>query len=930
MKYVKKMDTEYNFRKIEKYWQIYWEKHHVFLGEENNKKKYYILNMFPYPSGYGLHVGHCLGYISSDIYARYKRIKGYNVLHPIGFDSFGLPAEQYAIQTGKHPLDTIKENEKKYTNQIKKIGISFNWNRKISTSSPQYYRWTQWMFIQIFHSWYDKNYESAKPIHLLIQEFNQHGNVLVNAITSYQEKFSSTTWKKFNVQEKENILQNYRLAYLCQNIVNWCPYLGTVLANEEIKNGRSIRGGYPVYKKNMLQWHIRISAYAERLLKGLDNIKCSDSLKKIQIHWIGKKHCFSIFFKVRLHESEEKIIECLLFEPEKIFGITFIILSPYHPFSKRISTSHKDKKNVSKYLLTHFLIKNNFSKSISGVFTGNHVIHPFTKKKIPIYISNFFPLDHRTKSMIGIPGHEKRSYQFAKKFGLKSVKVVKFCIKENKNICIRSHFLNGLSLNQAKKKVVKILRESLIPKKSYKIHDAIFSRQRYWGEPIPIYFENNIPKTIPVDYLPLLLPKKNHFNHEKLLKKWAWDKKKKRVVETHLIDHQTIFPIETSTMPSWAGSSWYFLRYMDVENNNFFIDKKKEMYWKNIDLYIGGSEHSTGHLIYSRFWHKFLKDRGWVQTEEPFKKILNQGMILSYSFTILKVIGKNIFVSYNLKNRKKTFFLFQELYISHTCIKEKDKLDINQFKYHYPEFYNPIFILKNGEFFCKRQLEKMSKSKYNVINPELICEQYGADTFRMYAMFLGPIVQSKPWSLQKIIGIKNFLRKLWNLFHKNGIFQVNEENPTNEEFKILHTLIKKIEKKIQLFSFNTCISHFMIMVNQLIFLKCNKRKILEPLIQLISPFAPHISEELWMKLGKKKSIIYFPIPSLQEQYLLNDKQITYKIMINGKFKFLEKFDKKLSMKQIEKNILNHKKIKNTEKRIKKLVIIPKKIINILY
>ncbi|WP_185856668.1 leucine--tRNA ligase [Blattabacterium cuenoti] len=921
---------EYNFREIEKRWQIYWKKHNIFHTKENEKRKYYILNMFPYPSGTGLHVGHCLGYIASDVYARYKRAKRYNVLNPIGFDSFGLPAEQYAIQTGKHPYDTTLENSRIYKKQINKIGLSFDWNRELYTSNPNYYRWTQWMFIQIFNSWYDNNSEQAKPISLLIEEFNKNGNNFVNANTTSNYKFDSKTWKQFSFYKKESVLLDYRLAFLCKNTVNWCPDLGTVLANDEIKNGRSERGGYPVYKKKMLQWHIRISAYAERLIKGLNFINCSQSLKKLQYNWIGKSTGIYVLLKVIFPVEDIDKIELFTSHPEMIFGMTFIILSTNHPFSVKISLLHK---NGETSFFKRFSINEN-TENIYGIFTENYVFHPFIpNKRIPIYISNFISVNQKTQSVIGIPGHEEKSKKFAKKFGIEIIKILDF----NKK-CINSNFLNGLPRKQAKEKIIKILVKNKIGvlKTSYKIRDAIFSRQRYWGEPIPIYFKNKIPKTIPVDQLPLILPKIDNFHPKDgkpplgRAKNWAWDEKNIKIVPNILIDHKNVFPIETSTMPSWAGSSWYFLRYMDVHNNQFFIDKKKESYWKNVDLYIGGSEHSTGHLIYARFWHKFLLDRGWITTEEPFKKILNQGMILSYSAIIIKVIGENIFLSYGLKNKKHAYFSFQEVYVDLSLIKKNNELNIHKFKKCRPEFYSSIFILERGAFFCKRKLEKMSKSKYNVINPDDIYEKYGSDTFRLYEMFLGPINQSKPWDEEKINGIKNFLIKFWCLFHKNKTFQVSEINPTFQELEILHSSIKKIQNKIKSFSWNTSISLLMIMTNQLTALKCNKRKILEPLVQLIAPFAPHISEELWYKLGKKKSVLFYDFPVFNPKYIVK-KEITYPIMFNGKLKFLEKFDSSTPIEKIKNKILNHPKTKFflKEKTLQKLILIPKKIINIL-
>ncbi|WP_185864944.1 class I tRNA ligase family protein [Blattabacterium cuenoti] len=919
---------EYNFKEIEKKWKIFWKKYNIFrIIENKNKKKYYILNMFPYPSGSGLHIGHCLGYIASDIYARYKRLKGFNVLNPMGFDSFGLPAEQYAILTGKNPDETTHKNEKNYKNQMENIGISFDWSRILSTRNPSYYCWTQWMFIQIFNSWYDKNDNKAKSINILINEFKKNGNYSINAYTTYEKKFNDKYWNKSSLNDKETILQNYRLAFLSNNIVNWCPKLGTVLANDEINNGKSIRGGYLVYKKKMLQWNIRITAYSKRLIKGLNSIECSKSLKRSQINWIGEKKIFNIYFKIE-NSSFSKRIELPIIYPEFIFGITFIVLSKDHFLSKELFY----KKNSLNHIKNN--IHNKKYELNSVIFTQNYVIHPFIEKKIPIFISDFFYLKEKKKITVGIPGYEKSSKEFASKFKLEIIPI--YQKKEKNKICINSFFLNGLNLKDARKKIINYALKKNVGKyrKNYKMHDATFSRQRYWGEPIPIFFKNGIPNPIPLKSLPLLLPKINDFHPKNgksplsNIDKWSWNEKTMKIVSNKLIDNKNIFPLETSTMPSWAGSSWYFLRYMDVNNNKFFISKEKENYWKNVDLYIGGAEHSTGHLIYARFWNKFLKDRNWITTDEPFKKILNQGMMLNHSAIILKVIGKNIIVSFNLKKEKD--FSFQEIYIDISLVKNYNQIDLNKFIKFYPKFKNFNFFLENGKLLCKRKLEKMSKSKYNIINPDSIIHKYGSDIFRMYEMFLGPISQSKFWEEKKIIGIKKFINKFWNLFHQKNKFKITEKKPNILEYKILHNFIQEIDKKIESYSFNTCISSFMIITNKLIQLKCNKRKILQPLIQLISPFAPCLSEELWNKIGEKKSIMDYYLPSFNSKNLL-EKKIKYSVMFNGKLKFIENFDKDISINEIKKIILNHHKLKILkEKSIKKLIIIPKKIINILY
>lgn len=911
-----------NFIQIEKKWKKYWKKYNTFEVTENiKKKKFYILNMFPYPSGSGLHVGHCMAYIASDIYSRYKNAKGFNVLNPMGFDSFGLPAEQYAIKTGKNPYFITKENEKRYQIQMERLGISFDWKRKISTANPSFYKWTQWMFIQIFNSWYDERNDKSMPIDSLIDEFNKNGNMLIKEKNILnKEKFDSNTWKNFNSYKKELILQNYRLAYLKYSIVNWCPDLNTVLANEEIENKKSIRGGYSIYKRKMLQWHIRISSYADRLIKGLNSVKCSNSLKKSQINWIGKSKIFFIKLKI-FYVKKEKYIKFFLPNPEMIFGITFISLSKEHPFNKYIIINKDSKKNT----------KNGF-----GFFTGNYVIHPFTKKKIPIFISDFFFTDmnntNNIKSFVGIPGHNEKSKIFSEKFNLKKILVL-----NNKKICINSFFLNGLNNKQARKKIIEIMIKKRIGgnKICYKIRDAIFSRQRYWGEPIPIYYKNNTPIPIPTNKLPIFLPKIENYHPIKgksalsRVKKWAWNEKEMKITFNKYVDQKNIFPIETSTMPSWAGSSWYFLRYMDVNNNKFFVEKNKKNYWNNVDLYIGGAEHNTGHLIYARFWNKFLKDRGWINEEEPFKKIINQGMILNKSAVLLKVIGMEIFVSYGLKIKKSSIFSFQEIYIDTILVNKKNHLNINEFKKCNNEFYNPIFILEKGLFLCGRKMEKMSKSKYNVINPDNICKKYGTDVFRIHEMFMGPINQKKIWDDKKINGAKNFIKKLWNLFHKNEVFSVSRDTPKQEELKILHYTIKKIEEKINSFSFNTCISYLMICINKLTLLKCNKKKILKPLLKITSLFSPYISEEIWRKLGYKKSIFHFKFPNYEKKYIENNVK-KYLVMFNGKLKFIKKFDSNLRIDEIKINILSHFMVKKIKNKIKKIIIIPNKVINILY
>jgi leucyl-tRNA synthetase len=894
------MSNLYNFKKIENYWQIFWIKNKIFKIDKNlKKKKYFILNMFPYPSGSGLHVGHPLGYIASDIYAKYKKFKGYNVLNPIGFDSFGLPTEQYAINTGQHPYITTKKNIKKYQKQLNKLGLSLNWERKFYTSDPNYYKWTQWIFIQLFHSWYDTKNKKARPIKDLISIFEKKGNIFS------KKNFSSKEWKNFNFKKKEKILLNFRLAYLCKKEINWCPKLGTVLANDEIKNGISERGGYPILKKKMIQWHIRITVYSDRLLNGLKKINCSNSLKKSQINWIGKCKGINILFKINNIK-----IKIFTNHPDKIFGITFLIIK---------HNSILIKKNINFF----------YKKKIKN-FTGEYAIHPFTKKKIPIYISNHFSCKYNKGITLGIPNKNKKHYKFAKKFNIKIINII-----NKKKKYINSFFLNGLNKKQAIKMSIKnITKKKMGNKKvNFNLKDAVFSRQRYWGEPIPIYFKKNIPITIPENKLPLLLPKvkKNFFlkskkNHLKKIKYWAWNEKKKKIVSKKFINNKKIFPIEINTMPGWAGSSWYFLRYMDPNNKKFFIENNKEKYWKNIDLYIGGIEHATGHLIYARFYHKFFKDRGWISTEEPFKKILNQGMILGNSAFIARDKKNKNFISFTLiKNKKR----IQELPIDIKIIKNHNEVIINKFKKKYNN--KSKIILDKKKFFCKRKLEKMSKSKKNVINPDKICFKYGADTFRLYEMFIGPFKETKIWNTKNIIGIFNFLKKIWKLFHIKGYFYVEDTLPSKKELKIINFLIKKIKNDINNYSFNTSISFFMISINKLYKLKCIKRKILEPLIILLSLYAPHISEELWYLLGRKKSIYFYNLPNFKSKYL-KKKNIKYPVTFNGKKRFQINFFYKKSIKEMKKIIKNYNKTKFflRKKKIKKIIIIKNKIINIVF
>lgn len=932
----------YDFKKIEKYWQKYWEINKTFESHLDNKKlKFYILDMFPYPSGEGLHVGHLLGYIASDIYARYKRSEGYNVLHPIGFDSFGLPSEQYAIQTGQHPIETTKINIKRYKKQLKNIGISFDWSREINTSDPNYYKWTQWIFIQTFNSWYDKKNNKARPIIELIKKFEKEGNSFFNE--KIEKTFTNKEWNKYSIYKKEEILKNYRLAFRSKSKVNWCPYLGTVLANDEVKNGKSERGGYPVFQKEIMQWHIRITAYADRLLSGLDKVNWPQSIKDSQKNWIGKSFGLDIYFIIE--DDPKKVIHIFTTRPETIFGVTFIVLAPDNNNISYV-TKHEYKDNVQFYIekINKYPDSGYNIEKVSGEFTGTYVLHPFINKKLPVYISDYFLYDYGTGSMMGVPAHNKRDYNFAKKFNLDIIEVIynKYNIKEPPyegriGKCINSYFINGLDIKNDFDKIKEIIEKTGIGKKKikYKIRDAIFSRQRYWGEPIPIYYKRGVPTHISEDKLPLLLPSIDKYNicrkyNESPLSFanfWAWDEKQQKVVSNNLIDENIVFPIEINTMPGWAGSSWYFLRYMDPNNKKEFLSTDVESYWKNVDIYIGGAEHAIGHLIYARFWHKFFMDRGWITSEEPFIKLINQGMILGCSAILSRIPETGEIVSLGKRKQKN----IQELHIDINLLKNEKEVDINKFKNWRSEFLSSDFILEDNKLFCKRKIEKMSKSKFNVIKPDDICKKYGADTIRMYEMFLGPISQPKIWNDNGIIGVYNFIKKFWRLFHFNGEFYVSKEKPSLYELKILHKTIKKIQENIESFSFNTSVSCFMISVNELTKLKCQKVNILTPLLILISPFIPHIAEEIWKKLGNKQSISYEKSPKYISEYIV-DNLIEYPIMFNGKLKFKLSFGKEISVNDIKQKVLEYKNIYkyiDNINLIKKIIVIPQKIINIV-
>ncbi|WP_212113237.1 leucine--tRNA ligase [Candidatus Shikimatogenerans silvanidophilus] len=924
---------KYNFKKIENFSKKKWKISNFF--NKKKKSKIYILDMFPYPSGDGLHIGHTIGYIASDIYTKYKILKGYNVLHPIGFDSFGLPTEQYAFQIKKHPKLITNINIKNYKKQLKNIGLFFNWEREIITSDPSYYKWTQWIFIKLFNSWYDNKKKKTRSINDLIKIFNKEGNINIFLFNNRKQSlFSNKEWKKFSNKKKENILQNYRLAFISERKVNWCPELSTVLANDEVKNGRSERGGFPVYKKKMKQWSIRITDYSERLLKDIKKINCTKNLKNIQNNWIGKSKGVELIFKIK-NKINISNINIFTKEPENIFGISFIAISTEHNlvnFIKRKKIKYYIKKIEKSYL--------NKDSNLIGYFTKIYAIHPFTKKEIPIYITNYV-MEYGSYSIMGVPNINKIDYNFAKKFNLPIIKIL-----NKKKIFINSYFLNNLNKKKAIEKINYIIKKKKIgiKKINYKLKDAVFSRQRYWGEPIPIYYyKNNIPKTI--NNLPLILPdiKYKLFNNngESPLKKeknWAWNIKKKKIVNKKKIDNLHTFPIETDTMPSWAASSWYYLRYMDSKNYKKIVSAKKEKYWKNVDLYIGGIEHATGHLIYSRFFHKFLNDIGIVSTIEPFNKIINQGLILGKSVIISKINKTNNFISYDLIKKKNDI---QNIYISNKLLKKNNNFDENniennnceidlyKLKKWRKDFKNNNFILNKGKFIAKIKIEKMSKSKYNTINPDKIIKKFGVDSFRLYEMFLGPLNQNKIWDNKGIVGTYQFLKKFWNLFYSKGKFYISNKKPNKEELKILHYTILKIEKNIKNFEFNTSISLFMITLKKLIKINCNKKSILKKLLIIFAPFAPNFSEFIWNKIGENKSIFNSKFPIFKKKYIISN-NVKYYIMINNKIKLKIYLNK--NEKNIEKKILKNKKINIllNNKKIKKILIIKeKKIINIL-
>ena len=1020
---------KYNPNEIEARWQKYWAENQTFAAENHSEKpKYYVLDMFPYPSGAGLHVGHPLGYIASDIYARYKRHKGFNVLHPQGYDSFGLPAEQYAIQTGQHPDKTTKENIARYREQLDKIGFSFDWDREVRTSSPEYYKWTQWIFIQLFNSWYNKTSDKAESICTLIESFQKDGNANVNAVSDDNiTDFSADEWNAFSKEQQEKILLQYRLTYLAETEVNWCPGLGTVLANDEIINGVSERGGFPVIRKKMTQWSMRISAYAQRLLDGLKDIDWTQSLKDSQENWIGKSVGALVTFKVLDSEENENTVDYALSgnhysgyeidvfttRPDTIFGVTFMTLAPEHELVSKITTPEW-KESVEQYVEATSKRSERERmadvKTISGVFTGTYAEHPFTKEPIPVWVGDYVLAGYGTGAVMAVPCGDERDYAFANHFkgknGMLPIKNIfanadiskeAYGSKDNVEIA-NSDFLNGLNYKDATKKAIEELEKlgQGKGKTNYRLRDAVFSRQRYWGEPFPVYYVNGLPQMIDAKHLPIRLPEVEKYlpteDGQPPLgnsREWAWSTVENKVVANDLIDNQTVFPLELNTMPGWAGSSWYWLRYMDPHNNDEFVSKENEQYWQNVDLYIGGSEHATGHLLYSRFWNKFLKDRGFISQDEPFKKLINQGMILGMSAKVYQVFPNYSDLN-NSKEEKdelvrfaenaKTFYISEDLakgiiseMPNYTYVKTLSEnlqvailefSDFNSYKYlqlekfivainpsyvdvKYIDASNNVMIEKasddvmfrllkrsiineNQELKVIREVEKMSKSKYNVVTPDDICEEYGADTLRLYEMFLGPLEQAKPWNTAGITGVFGFLKKLWKLyFDENGLI-VNSNPASKEALKTLHKTIKKVQDDIEGFSFNTSVSQFMIAVNELTAMNCHERSVLEPLAVLISPYAPHIAEELWEKLGHQTSISTAPFPKFNAEHLVESSK-EYPVSFNGKMRFTLELPLDLSAAQIEEIVMKDERtIKQLEGRTpNKVIIVPGKIINLV-
>ena len=921
---------EYNFNHIEKKWQAYWKKHKSFkTTEDTNKKKFYVLDMFPYPSGAGLHVGHPLGYIASDIFSRYKRLKSYNVLHPMGYDSFGLPTEQYAIETGIHPAVATKDNTERYRMQLDQLGFSFDWDREIQTSHPSYYKWTQWIFKQLFDSYYCRSSDKAKPISDLTIYFEKHGNKNLQAFCDEDTpRFSSQQWVNFNSVEKENILQKYRLAFLSDTWVNWCEGLGTVLANDEVKDGYSERGGFPVEQKLMKQWSLRITAYADRLLSGLDAIDWPDSIKEIQRNWIGKSKGTSVVFNL---EHQENSIEVFTTRPDTIFGVGFMVLAPEHDMIKTITTDEYIN-DVTKYIEKAKLKSERdrqAEKAVSGVFTGAYAIHPFTGKKVQIWIGDYVLASYGTGAVMAVPCGDQRDWNFAQKFNIeipnifKDIDISECAHEQKQGVITNSDFLDGLSVQEAIHLAIKKIEELEIGKAkiNYRLRDAVFSRQRYWGEPFPIYYKDDIPNTLNDDSYVTLPPIDKYLPTEEGEPPLARARKE----DWNVFEGDRM---ETNVMPGWAGSSWYFIRYMDANNDKEFCKREKSDYWGQVDLYIGGAEHAVGHLLYSRFWTKFLFDRDYISFQEPFKKLINQGMILGRSSYVYRIKNTNTFVSYDKRKEHKTSRLHVDINLV-----ENDILDIEAFKLWREEYRSAKFILnEDSQFLCGHEVEKMSKSKFNVQTPDQLVEDFGADTLRLYEMFLGPLEQFKPWDVKGINGVHNFLRKYWRLSHdSDNNFFVSNDKASKESYKSLHKTIKKVEEDIERYSFNTVVSTFMICVNELTEQKCNNKEIISELTILLSPYAPHIAEEIWEKLENNTSISYAKFPVFNSRYLVED-EVNYPVSFNGKMRFKINLPADFSKEEVEQAVMKHDKTLHYLEggSPKKIIVVPKRIVNIVH
>ena len=969
---------EYNFNEIERRWQKRWAEMKTYhVTEDTQKEKFYVLNMFPYPSGAGLHVGHPLGYIASDIYARYKRLKGFNVLNPMGYDAYGLPAEQYAIQTGQHPAVTTDENINHYREQLDKIGFSFDWDREVRTCDPKYYHWTQWAFIRMFNSYYDNTQQKARPIEELEKYLSEHGTEGLDAACSEELKLTATEWNAMTEKEKRHTLMNWRLAYLGETMVNWCAGLGTVLANDEVVDGVSVRGGYPVVQKKMMQWCLRVSAYAQRLLDGLDTVEWTDSLKETQRNWIGRSEGTEIEFKIAPHKlprggasdtneanqnspsgESEGGFTIFTTRADTIFGVTFMVLAPESELVEKVTTPEQ-KAEVDAYLerTKKRTERERISdRSVSGVFSGSYAVNPFTGEDIPIWISDYVLAGYGTGAIMAVPAHDSRDYAFAKHFGLEIRPLIEGCDVSEESfdakegiVCnspksgveaIHGFSLNGLSVKEAIQKTKEFVKANNLGrvKVNYRLRDAIFSRQRYWGEPFPVYYKDGEPYMIPEECLPLELPEIDQYKPTETgepplghAKKWAWDTANNCVVDKSLVDNVTVFPLELNTMPGFAGSSAYYLRYMDPTNDKALVSPEADQYWRNVDLYVGGTEHATGHLIYSRYWNKFLHDIGVSCEEEPFKKLVNQGMIQGRSNFVYRVNSDDhdaapVFVSLGLKDKYDTTPIHVDVNIVHA-----DVLDINAFKAWRPEYENAEFILEDGKYVCGWAIEKMSKSMYNVVNPDMIVEKYGADTLRLYEMFLGPVEQSKPWDTNGIDGCHRFLKKFWGLYSdKDGMKELADGEATAEELKSVHKLIKKVTQDIEAFSYNTSVAAFMICVNELSQMKCHNRALLTDMVVLIAPFAPHIAEELWHALGNDTTVFDAAWPEYNEKFLV-ESTVSLTVSFNGKARYQMQFAADADNKTIESAVLADDRSKKYigDKNVVKVIIVPKKIVNIV-